>query len=122
MKKATLPQRLRYAFDRSLSGGTVSLIGWLAFGSVAVVLAPTAIILLTGLAPEGAEGQEQPALGFAEACWQTLIHSIDTGTVAGDTGWGYRALMLAVTVGGIFIVSLLISVVSSGSQKKREEL
>jgi voltage-gated potassium channel Kch len=122
MKKATPSQRLRYAFDRSLSGGTVSLIGWLALGSVAIVMAATAFILLTGLAPEAADGGEPQALGFAEAFWQTLMRSLDAGTVAGDTGWGYRALMLAVTVGGIFIVSLLISVLSSGLQNKLEEL
>ena len=87
MKKATLSQRLRYAFDRSLSGGTASLIGWLALGSVAIVLMATAFIILTGLAPEAAEGQEPQALGFAEAFWQTLMRSIDAGTVAGDTGW-----------------------------------
>ena len=52
MKKASPGQRLRYAFDRSLSGGTVSLIGWLALGSFAIVLTATALILLTGLAPE----------------------------------------------------------------------
>jgi voltage-gated potassium channel Kch len=122
MKKATLSQRLRYAFDRSLSGGTVSLIGWLALGSILIVLTATAVILLTGLAPEAAEGQEPQVLGFAEAFWQSLMRSIDPGTLAGDTGWGYRALMLAVTVGGIFIVSLLISVLSSGLQNKLEEL
>ncbi|MBV8856403.1 MAG: NAD-binding protein [Acidobacteria bacterium] len=122
MKKATLSQRLRYAFDRSLSGGTVSLIGWLALGSVLIVMTATVVIMLTGLAPEAAEGQEPQALGFAEAFWQSLMRSIDPGTVAGDTGWGYRALMLAVTVGGIFIVSLLISVLSSGLQNKLEEL
>ena len=49
MKKATLSQRLRYAFDRSLSGGTISLIGWLALGSGAIVLAATAVLLLTGV-------------------------------------------------------------------------
>ncbi|HEX8149351.1 MAG TPA: hypothetical protein VF591_19365 [Pyrinomonadaceae bacterium] len=122
MKKATLSQRLRYAFDRSLSGGTVSLIGWLALGSAAIVLTATAFILLTGLAPDPAAGEEPHALGAAEALWQTLMRSIDPGTVAGDTGWGYRALMLGVTVGGIFVVSLLISVLSSGLQGKLEEL
>src|SRR5215210_5720371 len=122
MKKATLSRRLRYTFDRSLSGGTVSLIGWLALGSLAIVLAATAALLLTGLAPEAAEGQEPQALGLAEAFWQSLMRSIDPGTVAGDTGWGYRALMFAVTLGGIFVVSLLISVLSSGLQSKLEEL
>ncbi|HEX8723671.1 MAG TPA: hypothetical protein VF736_23850 [Pyrinomonadaceae bacterium] len=122
MKKATLGQRLRYAFDRSLSGGTVSLIAWLAAGSLLIVLTATAFIMATGLAPDAAEGQEPQALGFAEAFWQSLMRSLDPGTVAGDAGWGYRALMLAVTLGGIFIVSLLISVLSSGLQGKLEEL
>src|SRR6185436_5841243 len=70
----TFSQRLRYAFDRSLSGGTVSLIGWLALGSVAIVMTATAVILLTGLAPAAAEGGEPQALGFAEAFWQTLTY------------------------------------------------
>src|SRR5215218_5980804 len=122
MRKATLGQRLRYAFDRSLSGGTISLIGWLALGSLLIVTTATAVLLLTGLAPEAGDGQEPQALGFAEAVWQSLMRSLDPGTVAGDVGWGYRALMLAVTLGGIFIVSLLISVLSSGLQNKLEEL
>ena len=58
----------------------------------------------------------------AEAFWQSLMRSIDPGTLAGDTGWSYRFLMFAVTIGGIFIVSLLISVLSSGLQSKLEEM
>ncbi len=122
MRKATFRERLRYAFDKSLSGGTVSLIGWLGLASLFIVIAATAILLLTGIAPDAAEGQEPQAFSFGESFWQSLMRSIDPGTVAGDTGWKYRALMLTVTVGGIFIVSLLISVLSSGLQGKLEEL
>ncbi|MBV9924257.1 MAG: NAD-binding protein [Acidobacteria bacterium] len=122
MTQATLSQRLRYAFDRSLSRGTASLIGWLALGSFIIVITATAVLLLTGVGPEAAEGQEPQAFSFAEAFWQSLMRSIDPGTVAGDTGWGYRVLMFAVTVGGIFIVSLLISILSSGLQGRLEEL
>jgi voltage-gated potassium channel Kch len=122
MKKATLSQRLRYAFDRSLSGGTVSLIGWLALGSLVVVLTATAVILFAGLAPEAAEGQEPQALGAVEAFWQSLMRAMDPGTLAGDTGWAFRLVMFAVTVGGIFIVSLLISVLATGLQTRLEEL
>jgi ion channel POLLUX/CASTOR len=122
MKKATLSQRLRYAFDRSLSGGTVSLIGWLTLGSLVVVLTATAVILLAGLAPEAAEGQEPQALGAVEAFWQSLMRAMDPGTLAGDTGWAFRLVMFLVTVGGIFIVSLLISVLATGLQTRLEEL
>jgi voltage-gated potassium channel Kch len=122
MKKATLSQRLRYAFDRSLSGGTVSLIGWLGLLSLVIVLTATAVILLAGLAPEAAEGQEPQALGAVEAFWQSLMRAIDPGTLAGDTGWPYRIVMFLVTVGGIFVVSLLISVLATGLQNRLEEL
>ncbi|HEY6186872.1 MAG TPA: hypothetical protein VIW80_04275 [Pyrinomonadaceae bacterium] len=122
MRKATFGERLRYAFDKSLSGGTISLIGWLALASVLIVLVATAILLLTGIAPDAPEGQDPQAFSLAEAFWQSLMRSLDPGTLAGDTGWKYRALMLTVTVGGIFIVSLLISVLSSGLQSKLEEL
>ena len=122
MRKATLGQRLRYAFDRSLSAGTVSLIGWLALGSLLIVLAATAVILLAGIMPEAGEGQGPQALSPVEAFWQSLMRSLDPGTLAGDTGWGYRAVMLAVTVGGIFIVSMLISVLASGLQGRLEQM
>lgn len=122
MRKATFRERLRYAFDRSLSGGTISLIGWLGLVSLFIVLIATALLLLTGIAPAPAEGQETQAFTFVEAFWQSLMRSLDPGTVAGDTGWSYRILMLVITVGGIFIVSLLISVLSNGLQSKLEEL
>ncbi len=122
MRKATFGERLRYAFDKSLSGGTISLIGWLGLASLLIVLTVTAILLLTGIAPEASEGQDPQAFSFVEAFWQSLMRTFDPGTLAGDTGWKYRILMLTVTVGGIFIVSMLISVLSSGLQNKLEEL
>jgi ion channel POLLUX/CASTOR len=118
MRKATFGERLRYAFDRSLSGGTMSLVGWLGLVSLSIVVISTIILLLTGIGPEVTEDQNVTA----EAFWQSLMRSIDPGTLAGDTGWSYRFLMFAVTIGGIFIVSLLISVLSSGLQSKLEEM
>ena len=57
MRKATLGERLRYAFDRSLSGGTISLVGWLGLVSISIVIIATIILLLTGIGPEVAEDQ-----------------------------------------------------------------
>src|ERR1700759_907752 len=122
MRKATFGERLRYAFDKSLSGGTISLIGWLGLGSGLIVLIATAILLLTGITPAVPEGQDPQTFTLPEALWQSLMRAIDAGTLAGDTGWQYRLLMLGVTVGGIFIVSLLISVLSNGLQNKLEKL
>ena len=122
MRKATFGERLRYAFDRSLSGGTISLVGWLGLVSISIVLVATFLIMVVGIAPAAPEGQDEQVFTTGEAFWQSLMRSIDPGTLAGDTGWSYRILMLLVTIGGIFIVSLLISVLSNGLQTKLEEM
>jgi voltage-gated potassium channel Kch len=122
MRKATFGERLRYAFDKSLSGGTISLIGWLGLASALIVLVISIIVLIGGVTPEATDGQEPQTFTLAEALWQSLMRTLDPGTMGGDTGWTYRALMLSVTIGGIFIVSLLISVLSNGLQTKLEDL
>jgi ion channel POLLUX/CASTOR len=65
---------------------------------------------------------EPEGYSFPEALWQSLMHSMDAGTVAGDNGWSYRFVMLLVTLGGIFIMGSLISILSSGLEAKLEEL
>lgn len=50
------------------------------------------------------------------------MHSIDAGTVAGDAGWKYRGFMFLITLGGIFIVSSLIGILTSGLESKLEDL
>ena len=117
MRAITYGERLRYAFDNSLSRGTVSLIGWLAVISIAVVALAAIILTVTGFAPEDGE-----SLGFVEGFWQSLMRTLDSGTMGGDVGWGFRVVMLLVTLGGIFIVSALIGVISSGLDSKFDEL
>ncbi len=51
-----------------------------------------------------------------------VMHAIDTGNVAADKGWKFRLAMLIVTFGGIFGVSTLIGIVSSGIDAKIENL
>ncbi|MDB5614702.1 MAG: hypothetical protein JWQ22_2355 [Devosia sp.] len=116
-KRNSIAARLRYAFDTSMSAGPVALIGWLTLLSLVVII--IAAILLTGfqLAPEG-----QPAVDFPEAMWESLMRSMDAGTVGGDTGWGFRAVGLLVTIAGIFIFSTLIGVLSSGIEGKLDQL
>ncbi len=122
MRKITFGERLRYAFDKSLSRGTISLVGWLGLLSLSIVATATALLLLIGIVPEVPEGHEPQTFSFAEALWQSIMRAIDPGTLANDNGWSYRILMFIVTIGGIFVVSLLISVLSNGLQTKLEEL
>jgi voltage-gated potassium channel Kch len=116
-KRNSLGARLRYAFDTSMSAGPVALIGWLAVLSLVVIVVAGAIIALLRITPDGGE-----ALGFVEAMWASLMRTLDAGTMGGDTGWVFRIVMLAVTIGGIFIVSTLIGVLSSGIEGKLDQL
>jgi hypothetical protein len=50
------------------------------------------------------------------------MRTLDAGTMGGDTGWPFRIVMLLVTLGGIFIVSALIGVLSAGVDSKLDEL
>lgn len=116
-KRHSLAARLRYAFDTSMSAGPVALILWLAVLSFIVIVIAATLLAGLQLAPEG-----QPAVDFPEAMWESLMRSMDAGTVAGDTGWGFRAIGLLVTIAGIFIFSTLIGVLSSGIEGKLDEL
>lgn len=58
MRKITFWQRLRYHFDNSLSGGTASLIGWLAVLTLAMVLFATTVLVISRWGPPTDEPQE----------------------------------------------------------------
>jgi voltage-gated potassium channel Kch len=108
---------LRYEFDKSMAGGAIALIGWLALISLIVIMFAGAILALTGIAPDGAE-----PLGFIEGTWESLMRTFDAGTMGGDQGWSFRGIMLLVTIAGIFVFSALIGVISSGLEEKLDEL
>ncbi len=120
MKQITFAQKLRYRFDNTMSKGAAALIGWLFLVSLVMIVLFSAVVVLSGAAPAG-EGGEQP--GFLSLLWSTLMHALDAGTVAGDTGErSYLAMMFGVTLGGIFIVSILIGLLTSGIENKLSDL
>ena len=109
--------RLRYAFDNSMSSGTVALIGYLGLASIALIFVAALVVVALGISPSGADRPD-----FIEASWLSLMRTLDSGTMGGDEGWGFRIAMLFVTLGGIFIVSALIGVLNSGLEAKMDEL
>jgi len=117
--KPTFKQRFQYFFDNFIAKGTVALIGGLGLISLLLILMAALVVSLGGrwLAPEGSEG-----LSFWEAAWESLMRTLDPGTMGGDTGWGFRLVMFLVTLGGILIVSTLIGVLTAGVEGKLEEL
>lgn len=117
MKDSLFIKTVRYRFDNLMSRGVIALIGWLGLISLALVGVAAIVISIIGI---GQEGEDAP--GFIEAAWLSLMRTLDPGTMGGDTGWGFRIVMLMVTLGGIFIVSTLIGLLSSGISSKVDDL
>lgn len=117
IRNISFSEKLRYKFDILMSKGTIALIGWLGLLSLILVSAAGIVLTITGFAQTDGE-----SLNFIEAAWESLMRTLDPGTMGGDTGWGFRLVMLAVTLGGIFIVSTLIGVLASGISNKLDEL
>ena len=109
--------RLRYEFDKSMAAGAIALMGWLALISLIVIVLAGIFLALTGIAPEGGE-----PVSFIEAAWESLMRTMDAGTMGGDIGWSFRMVSLVVTIAGIFVFSALIGVISSGLENKLDEL
>lgn len=115
--KPTLKEKLRYRFDNTMSKGYMGLIVWLGIISALLILIAGAIVVMLNISPDGTTPYE-----FIEATWQSMLHSIDSGTVGADNGWTLRIIMLIVTIGGIFIVSTLIGILNNAINSKLEDL
>jgi voltage-gated potassium channel Kch len=66
--------------------------------------------------------ENQEPLTFIEGFWQSLLRAIDAGTMGGDVGWPFRLVSFIVTLGGIFVLSILIGVLGSTIESKLDNL
>lgn len=115
----TLLDRLRYAFDNTMSRGAAALIGWLFLASAGIISSIAGLVVLLNLAP----GDDQGPLPFTSALWMTLMRAMDAGAVAGDSGSiQFLTVMFITTLAGIFLVSILIGLLTSGIEGRLEEL
>lgn len=110
--------RLRYGFDNAMSRGTPALIGFLGLASLTLIAIAALVLVILRIVPGG----EDSPPDFVEGMWLSLMRTLDSGTMGGDLGRGFRITMLLVTLGGIFIVSALIGVLNSGLESKLDEL
>ncbi len=118
--QVTWRDKLRYRFENTLSKGTIAIIGWLALVSLAII-AVASLILAAMRVGQDPTDHEHP-FGFFEGMWQSMLRTLDPGVFAGDQGWQLRLLMLIVTIGGIFIVSILIGTITSGLEARLTEM
>jgi len=115
--KNKFKDRLKYSVDNTFSRGTGALILWLGILSIGIIALMAFLVSILKIAPDG----EGP-VGFWEALWLSLMRTLDAGTMGGDAGWGFRIAMLVVTIGGIFVISTLIGILSSAIEAKLDEL
>jgi voltage-gated potassium channel Kch len=117
MKNFTLFERIKYWFDNLMSRGPHMMILLLGFLSLIIILFSGLVIWYLQIAPEN----EEP-LGFIESIWQSLLRALDSGTMGGDVGWPFRFISFLVTLGGIFVLSILIGVLGSSIEEKLNNL
>ncbi|NLP04824.1 potassium transporter TrkA [Candidatus Fermentibacteria bacterium] len=111
----TFGKRLRYSFDNLTSRGPAAMIGMLFVLAVFLISLISVFVIATGVDPEGR--------GFIEVAWSGLMRTLDAGTMGGDTGpVPFLLAMLAVTIGGIFVVGTLIGIITTGIDSKLEQL
>lgn len=116
MRKITFKDRVRYHFDNMMSKGPIALIGWLFISSAVLIALISLVVVSFGIGPED-KGT------FVEVAWASLMRTLDAGTMGGDEGhWSFLLAMLIVTFGGIFIVSILIGVLTTGIEGKLDQL
>src|SRR3712207_1598913 len=100
-----------------MARGTSALVGLLGLASAALVVVIASLAWL--LAPADARNNGD----WPGVLWRALLRTMDPGTMGGDQGSTiYLLLMFLVTLGGIFIVSALISVLTTGLDVRLAQL
>jgi len=107
--RTTWRQYLRYRFDGLLARGTWAVLLWLGIITFAVVLTASFLLRRAGVTLAGSEDA-----GWFEDFWQSMLRTLDTGTMAGDSGWRQRLVALSVTIFGLLVLGTLIGVIASG--------
>lgn len=120
MKSISFTERFRYWFDNVMARGAVALISLLGLASLVFIAFVAVFVQFLGLFPPLDEGEETP--GFFDVLWGNLMRTLDPGTMGGDQGWGFRAAMLIVTLGGLIMVASLIGIISSAFDAKVDQL
>ncbi|HEY8238028.1 MAG TPA: hypothetical protein VIF63_01220, partial [Candidatus Limnocylindrales bacterium] len=112
--ETTWRDRLRYRIDEFFGRGTIALILGLFAVSVLIIVIIATLVTASGV------GGDKP---FLQLVWMGLLRTLDPGTMGADEGSPeFLGAMLAVTLGGIFVISALIGIVNTGIQGRLAEL
>lgn len=113
--RSSIRARWRYRLDNVMARGTPAMVAALCVLTLVVVVLTVVLLVVFGL-------PSQPALPLGELMWLAFIHAFDPSSIANDQGWAFRAVMFVSCVGGLFILSALIGVLSSGIEHRLQTL
>jgi voltage-gated potassium channel Kch len=110
MKRPSFAARLRYAFDNTVSKGPMSLIGWLALASAGLILLATLAVVAANIVP---------AMSPLAVLWTFLLQALAPNPVEVSAGpWPFLLAMLFITLGSIFMVSILIGILTTSIEER----
>ena len=114
MNKFSLKERFQYWFDTKMSKGSLGLIRILFVFSLLLMLAVAAIITVFRLNPEQ---------GVGETVWESFSTVVNAWMPSsGDGPPGYIIMLAVSAIGGLFITSVLIGILSSAIEEKLTSL
>ena len=106
-------QKLQYRFDRFIAKGTMSLVLMLFLITLISVLVIGGIAFLFSSAESS----------VFHVWWIGFMQTLDAGNLSGvDDSFSYTLMMVILTLTGIFITSMLISILTSGLEAKLARL
>ena len=120
IQQVSFSERFKYWFDNVMARGAPAMMVLLGLASLVFIALIAAIVSIFGLFPPLDAGATAPT--FWEVLWGNLMRTLDSGTMGGDEGWGFRVAMLVVTIGGVILVASLIGIISSAFDSKVDEL
>ncbi len=112
--KPSLRERLRYAFDNTLSRGAGALIGWLALATVLLIVVGTFAVLLFHGIPQGSN--------LFDVFWNILSQALTPNPVDAGNPLQYLVVMFFITIGSLFMVSILIGILSNEIESRVDAL
>lgn len=102
-----------------MARGTVALVAGLFAASALLILGVALLVSLFG----GLNDEATADVDFVQLLWLSLLRTLDPGTMGGDTGTVVFIVgMFSATLGGIFLVAILIGLVTSGIEGKLSDL
>jgi ion channel POLLUX/CASTOR len=113
MPSLKLGERIRYGFDNTLSRGPLALLVWLALLVAFVIIVISILVWVAGIG-----GNDS----LIEQAWIYLMTTF--AVIDADIGgsWSFRLASLVVILCGVFVMSTLIGILTTGIDRKLQKL